>query len=458
MFVDQAQSPLQCDVRVHSFSLGVFSLIEVQQVFKAKKFELEAEHKESQNPIVIEISQHVRAESFSTKFDVDLFKVWFQGFVQRDLQHISGHVAKIGKWEDVDAVAVAIETLQPIDTVWNAGAAETFVINAMPRVFQGYKSQLVALESTLSATLVGGLRSSLDSMNEKVNELIKQIREKGDDCNPHFILPQSQYGGFITQNFSIMVDGKTIKLRGDKEAVSKVKKGIQWLQTPLLTEVLWNVKKEMDGMYAALVNEKNKAIVVDEQLVEIFLALLNRYVDATSGPGFGSMPLIWIILTSGKSQQMALTVKILKKYQGIYSIADSILILKTLVESSLNSGDNFEELQKVVLKYSRYVARRLGAKDKDKRVEEHWNWVPVFIQWCFDRWAAARNVAEVTKIVNHCKDLHKDLGLFSRAWFAGGILKYLWRNHKHGVPQTFINYIENDLDITDWRYKLRMNV
>ena len=56
------------------------------------------------------------------------------------------------------------------------------------------------------------------------------------------------------------------------------------------------------------------------------------------------------------------------------------------------------------------------------------------------------------------KALHEYLDLFSKAWFATQILKFLWSNKKGDVPQTFVDFIENDLDIHDWKYGQIMDV
>ena len=429
----------------------MYQLEDVETIFQVsfKSLPEKSEEKQTHNPMQLDISKHVRTNSYSVVFPVDSFKEVFQALHQKDLIKLGDHVHKMKRWEDVDAVFLAIETLNPIDEVWNATIAERCVINAAPRVLDGFVAQREALKSTRSVKLLAALHESLNVMQEKMNILIKDIREKGDDCNPNIILPQSQYGARMIKNFEIVWDRHEVKLRGNQKEVKLVKGALQWLQTELLTEVLWKLKKQFDAMLDALV--MNPKIVVHEDLYDICVALMKRYEDQSSIAGFSSLPLLWIKLTSGKPE-MKLTVQLLKKFRHMHSNSVSIKILISLCESSIASGDDFTDLQKLILGYSRWLIHGVMATDKHKYVPEHWHWMQLFLKWCFDK-------LDTITIVNHITSLHEYLDIFSKAWLATQILQFLWSNKiPDGVPQTFVDFIENDLDIRDWQFGKIMNV
>ena len=113
----------------------------------------------------------------------------------------------------------------------------------------------------------------------------------------------------------------------------------------------------------------------------------------------------------------------------------------SLCQSSIASGDNFPLLEKLILMYSRLLMNSIACTDKGKYDPEHWYWMGSFLQWLFDVYAPAGDVADTTKIVNQMKALHEYLDLFSKAWFATQILKFLWSNKKGDVPQTFVDFI-----------------
>ena len=438
----------------------MYQLDDVQPLFQAIPSIIQAskpsEEKQELNPIPLDISQHVKTETYSVVFPVDSFKDVFQALQKKNCIKLGDHVGKMKSWDDIDAVFLAIETLKPTEPVWNANIAERGVVNAAPRVLDGFVAQQEALKSTRSVKLKAALHKSSAIMKEKLNVLIKDIRAKGDDCNPNVILPQSQYGSDMNKNFEINWDRNEVKLRGGQKEVNLVKRAIIWLQNELLTEILWNLKKQFDSIHDALFF--NPKIVVHEDLFQILMALMRRYEDHSSIAGFVSLPLVWIKLTSGK-QAMQLTVKLLTKFRHMYGTSDSIKILMSLCESSIASGDNFPHLQKLILGYSRLIMMGIARKNhKGEYNPEHWHWMQSMLGWLFDVYGPARDVADTTKIVLHLTDLHEYLDLFSKAWFATQILQFLWKNKKGDVPQTFINFIENDLDIHDWKYGQIMDV
>ena len=457
IYLLQAQSVDVCEIELQSVSLGVYELGDIRQIFQTSRFQqlTESEEKQISTPIKINITQYVRTQSYNIQYPVDSFKAIFQALQQKDFNGIGNHVKTMKQWNDVDSVFVAMETLKPNGGVWNGNIAERFVINAAPRVLNGYKAQCEALNNTRSVKLREGLKKSLETMNAKMNVLVKEIRRKGDDCNPHLILPQKQYAGNMIKYLVIDVDKNEMRLRGDKKAASYVQGAIQWLQRPLLSEVLWDLKKEFDTMDTAL--KLNGKIKVHEDLYNIMIALMERYADESSIPGFGSLPFIWIKLTAGKAA-MKTTVQLLENYLSMYSIEDATKILMLLCEASISIGDNFIQLQKLILAFSRYVTCGLASVDAEKCVKEHWDWVTLFLHWCYDKYAPAGNVEDATKIVTHVKELHTFLGLFAKAGFAGGILRFLCTKEKLNVPQTFVDYIENDLDLRGWRYDTIVDV
>ena len=422
----------------------------LRKIFQTKKF-LE-EKKE------INVWELLRVGSFNTNYKFGLLKAVVNGVMKRNMEEIEEVMKKVESWDEVNNVMVVFEVFEPVRAVWNGAIAQCHVINVMPHVFDSIDSMQTLLSQTTSPALKQGIQQSLQRMQHLTKLLETEIQQNPDGCNPHIILPQKILLSNFEQHFKILALGDVVKLCGGSKTAAKVKTAVRWLKCEFLNEALLRSSKEIDILHRELFG-KNAKMQLDEALRDILLEILKRCVE--SMPGMLKLLLIGIKVTSGCEDEMKLMVQVLEKNAHetvLLTPQDLSRLIFLLCECSLQNGDNFDALRLLILNFSEDLTKVLLYQPKGNITKKHWNWVSIFCEWCFAKYSPGDSIEAATPIVEHMKQLTKNMDVVSKMWFTQAILDYLWAKHTGGTPRTFADWIENNLDLRNWKFGRILNV
>ena len=423
----------------------------MRSTFQTKKFRVE---KESQ----INVWELLRVESFNTSYKLSLLQTFVNAVMKKDGMKEIEEAVKKESWDEVQRVVTVFEVFEPIRAVWNGVIAQCHVINVMPHVFDSYGKLEQVLLETKSAVLKQGIQHTLSKMQLAMKLLQVEIQENPDRCNPHIILPQQTLVTNFEENFKILALDDNISIRGGAKAALKVKTAVRWLKSDLLEEALLTVSTEIDVLHSKLFGNNSQA-KLDETLHEVWIDIMKRCV--VSMPGMVKLFSIGIKVASGNDDEMKLMVKVIKR-----NVHETVLVtpkehaalLGLLCEFSLKNGDNFDSLHLLILTLSEELTKVLLFQPRSRVQAPDWQWVSTFLEWCFGLYSPEDTVQGALPIVEHVKQLKKNMDLISRIWFTQAILDYLWTSHKKRVPQTFVDWIENDLDLQNWQFGPVLNV